>query len=189
MALVRTRHGLIGTAVLAAVLAGCAGGAVPPASAAGAPSASPSASVAPSPSPTPTPTPPPTPTPAPTVDVKAAGVAYLAMAAKLVKTATPLFDELAARSHTEAEYVKLNQGLATAYRTALKDLEAIAVPADAVDDIAGLSDTLDKIAKEFEHTVADPSYDNVAAFDALNVKVGEAGAAIRKALGLPPRPG
>jgi biopolymer transport protein ExbD len=186
MALTRLRRGLIATIILAPALTGC-GSAAPIASASVAPIAAATAGAsAQAASPIPTPTPAPTPSPSPSIDVKAAGVAYLAMASKLATTLTPIFDELAARSHNEAEYVKLNQDAATAYRTAIKDLAAIEVPAELESDVAALSAVLDKLAKEFEHTVADTSYDNVAAYEALNPKVGEAGAAIRKALGLPP---
>ena len=176
-----TRHSqdLFAISILAVTLAGCGAGGAPVASA---PIVTPAATA----SATATSTLAPTPTPAPTVDLKAAGTAYLAMSAKLSNTLTPIFDELAARAHNEVDYIELNQGAATAYRTAIMDLAAIEVPAEVQGAVSALSDVLDKLAKEFEHTVADTTYDNVAAYDALNPKVGEFGAAIRKALGLPP---
>jgi hypothetical protein len=185
MAMIRLARATLTGALLMVALTGCGGASAPIATGSAAASiaiASPvgAASAAP------TSTPAPTATPQPTVDVGASGVAYLAMSANLAKALTPIFDELAARSHKEAAYIKLNQEAADAYRTAIEELAAIEVPAGLEGDVAALSGVLDKLAKEFEHTVADPSYDNVKAVDALNIKLTEAAAAIRKALALPP---
>lgn len=170
---------LIAIPILAVMLAGCGGGGTAVASA-------PIATPEPTASVTATSTPAPTPTPAPTVDLKASGTAYLAMSSKLANTLAPIFDELAARSHNDAEYVELMRAAATGYRTAIADLAAIEVPGLVQGDVSALSDVLDKLAKEFEQTVADSSYDFGPGYEALNPKVGEFGAAIRKALGLPP---
>ena len=170
--------------LLAVSIVGCSGSAAPPAAGSVAQPSTAATTVTPSASPSPTPAP--TPTPEPTVDLKASGTAYLAMAANLKKTIDAVFKELGARSHKESEYIKLNQQAADAYRTAIKDLNAIPVPADVKDDVATLAGVLDKLAKEFEHTVADPSYDNVDATDALMQGIVEPSKAIRQALGLPP---
>jgi len=170
--------------VLAVIFAGCGSSGAP----AAAGTVAPASAVAPAASPTGAPSASPTasPTPEPTIDLKASGTAYLAMSAKLKKTIDAVFKELGARSHKEAEYIKLNQQAADAYRTAIADLNAIAVPADVKDDVATLAGVFDKLAKEFEHTVADPSYDNVDATDALMPEIAAPSKAIRAALGLPP---
>ncbi len=183
MALTPRCQGFIVSAILAATLTGC-GGVVPTVSATVVSTAAAGAAATPSPAATPTSAP--TLILAPTVDLKASGDAYLAMSTKLATTLTPIFDELAFRSHNDAEYVKLNQDAATAYRTAIQELAAIEAPAEVQGDVSALSDVLDKLAKEFEHTVADTSYDNAPASEALNSKIRKSAAAIRKALGLPP---
>lgn len=166
------------------ILAGCGGSGAPAAAATVAPPSVAAPTLTPTAAATPAPTP--GPTPAPTIDLKASGTAYLAMAAKLKKTLDAVFKELGARSHKESEYIKLNQQAADAYRTAIKDLNAIAVPPDVTDEVATIAGVFDKLAKEFEHTVADPSYDNVDATDALMPEIVAPSTAIRKALGLPP---
>jgi hypothetical protein len=166
------------------ILAGCGGSGAPAAAATVAPPSVPAATSPPTVAPTTPPTP--SPTPAPTIDLKASGTAYLAMSAKLKKTIDAVFKELGARSHKESEYIKLNQQAADAYRTAIKDLNAIPMPPDIMDEVATLAKVFDKLAKEFEHTVADPSYDNVDATDALMPQIVAPSTAIRAALGLPP---
>jgi hypothetical protein len=172
------------SAVLAVVLAGCSGGGAPAAANTAAPPSVAAPASTPSAAPTASPTA--SPTPEPTIDLKASGTAYLAMSAKLKKTIDAVFKELGARSHKEAAYIKLNQQAADAYRTAITDLNAIPVPDDVKDDVATLAGVFDKLAKEFEHTVSDPSYDNVDATDALMPAILAPSKAIRAALGLPP---
>jgi hypothetical protein len=181
----RNDRGPLAGVLIAIAIAACGGNAAPAAGSIAPPSVEATIST---PTTAPTPTPTPSPTPAPTIDVKASGTAYLAMAAKLKKTLDAVFKELGARSHKESEYIKLNQQAADAYRAAITELNAIPVPDDVKDDVATLTGVLDKLAKEFEHTVADPSYDNVDATDALMPEIVAPSAAIRKALGLPPPP-
>jgi hypothetical protein len=172
--------------VLVALIAVACGSAASPApSVTPSPTASPSPTAAATASPSPSPTAASTPTPEPTVDVAAAGDAYLAMASRLSTSITAAFDELAAREHPEAEYIQLNQDAADAYRTAIADLAAIEFPAEVTDEVDELVGVLDALAKEFEHTVADPSYDNVDAVDALQLEILPPSQVIREALGLP----
>jgi hypothetical protein len=177
-------RGPLSSLLAAVIVAGCASGGAP----AGAGTVAPPSAAAPAPTPTaaPTASPSPSPTPEPTIDLKASGIAYLAMSAKLKKTIDAVFKELGARSHKESEYIKLNQQAADAYRTAIADLNAIPVPDDVKDEVATLAGVFDKLAKEFEHTVSDPSYDNVDATDALMPEIVAPSTAIRAALGLPP---
>lgn len=170
------------------VVAACAGGAAATAEPIAEATTAVTAASTPSAASVPTATPKPTPTPEPTPDLAAIAAAYLALSDRFNAAATPVFDEFAAREHSEEEYIALHQQVVDAYAQAITDLDAIDFPPDLRDEVVGIRAAWVEVRHAFEAVTKDTTFDASPIFDEKVSEYGKLANAVREYLGLPPRP-